>query len=44
MDVIEQIVRAILTVGVLVAVILVLAGLFMIVFNIATGIDDKIHE
>jgi hypothetical protein len=43
-DAIEQIVRAVLTVGVLIVVILLLAALFMIVFNIATGIDEKIQE
>lgn len=44
MDAIEQVVRAVLTVGVLIVVILLLAALFMIVFNIATGIDDNIQE
>lgn len=44
MDAIEQIVRAVLTVGILIVVVLALAALFMIVFNIATGIDDHIQE
>lgn len=44
MDAIEQIVRAVLMVGALVVVVLLLAALFMIVFNLATGIDDQIQE
>ncbi len=44
MDTIEQIVRAVLMVGALVVVMLLLAALFMIVFNLATGIDDQIQE
>lgn len=44
MDIIESIVRAGLMVGFLVLVILAVAALFMIVFGIATGIDEKIQS
>jgi cell division protein FtsX len=43
-DAIEQIIRALVMVGLLIAVVLVMAALFMIVFNLATGIDDQIQE
>lgn len=44
MDAIEQIVRALVMVGLLLVVVMVMAALFMIVFNLATGIDDQIQE
>jgi hypothetical protein len=37
-------IQAGLTIVALIAIIIVLAGLFMIVFGIATGIDDRIQE
>jgi hypothetical protein len=44
MDIIESIVRAGLLIGFLVLVILAVAALFMVVFGIATGIDEKIQS
>jgi hypothetical protein len=44
MDVIESIVRAGLMIVFLVVVIMAVAALFMIVFGIATGIDDKLQS
>jgi hypothetical protein len=44
MDVIESIVRAGLLIGFLILVILAVAALFMVVFGIATGIDEKIQS
>jgi uncharacterized membrane protein len=44
MDVIIELLRAALMVGFVVAVIVALAGLFMVVFGIATGIDRKMQE
>jgi cell division protein FtsX len=44
MDVIESIIRAVLMVGFLVLVLLAIAALFMVVFGIATGIDEKIQS
>ena len=44
MDVIEWLLKAAATVVALVVIVLLLAGLFMIVFGIATGIDDKIQS
>lgn len=38
------IVRAGLTLGVIMVVIALVAALFMIFFNLATGIDDRISE
>lgn len=43
MDVIEAIVRAGLMILFLVIIVGVVAALFMIVFGIATGIDDKLQ-
>jgi hypothetical protein len=40
----QGLIQAGLTVVALIAIIVVLAGLFMIVFGIATGIDDRIQE
>ena len=37
-------VQAALTVVALIVIILLLAALFMIIFGIATGIDDRIQE
>lgn len=44
MDFIEGIVRAGLTIVALLAVIGAIAALFMFVFSIATGIDDRIQS
>jgi hypothetical protein len=44
MDVLEAIVRAGLMIVFLVVVIMAVAALFMIVFGIATGIDDKLQS
>ena len=44
MDVIEGIIKAGITVVALIVVIVLLAALFMIVFGIATGIDDTIQS
>jgi hypothetical protein len=44
MDVIESIIRAGLMIGFLILVILAIAALFMVVFGIATGIDEKIQS
>lgn len=43
-DVVEQIVRAGLTIGALILIIGLVAALFMIMFSVATGIDDQIQE
>jgi hypothetical protein len=44
MDVIESLVRAGLLIGFLILVIVAVAALFMVVFGIATGIDEKIQS
>jgi hypothetical protein len=44
MDVVVEVLRAALMLGFIVAIIIALAGLFMVVFGIATGIDRKIQE
>jgi len=44
MDIIESLVRAGLLIGFLVLVILAVAALFMVVFGIATGIDERIQS
>jgi hypothetical protein len=44
MDVVESILRAGLMIVFLVVVIIAVAALFMIVFGIATGIDDKLQS
>jgi hypothetical protein len=44
MDVIEGIVRAGLTVIALIAIIGAIAALFMFIFSIATGIDERIQS
>ncbi len=44
MDVLESILRAVGTVVFLILVIGAVAALFMIVFGIATGIDDNIQS
>jgi flagellar biosynthesis protein FliQ len=43
-DVVEQIIRAGLTVVALILIIGLVAALFMIMFSVATGIDDQIQE
>jgi len=44
MDIVVEVVRAVLMMGFLVAIIVALAGLIMIVFGIATGIDRNMQE
>ena len=44
MDTVEQIFRAGLTVVALILIIGLIAALFMIMFSVATGIDDQIQE
>jgi hypothetical protein len=44
MDIVMEVLRAALMLGFIVAIIIALAGLFMVVFGIATGIDRKIQE
>jgi len=44
MDLIEGIIKAGLMLGALVVVIGLVAALFMIVFGIATGIDERIQS
>lgn len=44
MDIVFGVLRAALMMGFIVAVIIALAGLFMIVFGIATGIDRRIQD
>lgn len=44
MDLVLGLVRAALMMGFVVAVIFALAGLFMVVFGIATGIDRRIQD
>lgn len=44
MDILIGLLKAALTFGVIFAVIVALAALFMIVFSIATGIDRRIQE
>ena len=44
MDVIEWLLKSAATLVALVLVIILVAGLFMIVFGIATGIDDQIQS
>lgn len=43
MDLLEGLLKAVLTIGALIVVIGLLAALFMIVFGIAAGIDDNIQ-
>lgn len=43
-DFIEGLLRAGLTIVALIAIIGLIAALFMIIFGIATGIDDKIQN
>ncbi|HYI24456.1 MAG TPA: hypothetical protein VD767_03520 [Thermomicrobiales bacterium] len=44
MDFVTGIVGGILTIGIIFGIIVLLAGLFMVIFSIATGIDRKIQE
>jgi hypothetical protein len=44
MDIIMGLVRAGVTLAVIVVIIGLVAALFMIFFNLATGIDDRISE
>ena len=44
MDIVMGLVRAGVTLGILLVVIGLVAALFMIFFNLATGIDDRISE
>jgi hypothetical protein len=43
MDVIEGIIRAVLMIAFLIIVVGAVAALFMIVFGIGTGIDDRLQ-
>lgn len=44
MDVLEGIAKAILMLGFVFLVIALVAALFMVVFNIATGIDERLQD
>ena len=44
MDVIVGLLRAGITLGILIVVMGLIAALFMIFFNLATGIDDHISD
>lgn len=44
MGIIGDLIGAGLTIVALVVIVVLLAGLFMIVFGIATGIDDRIND
>lgn len=44
MDIVMELIRAGLTLVAIVVVIGLVAALFMIFFNLATGIDDRISE
>lgn len=44
MDVVMGLVRAGVTLAILLVVIALVAALFMIFFNLATGIDERISE
>lgn len=44
MNIVVELVRAALMIGFVVAIIVILAGLFMVVFGIATGIDRKMQQ
>jgi len=44
MDIVVELLRAALMIGFIVAVIMALAGLVMIVFGIATGMDRNMQE
>jgi hypothetical protein len=44
MDIIMGLVRAGVTLAVIIVIIGLVAALFMIFFNLATGIDDRISE
>lgn len=44
MEIVLELLRALATLVVLGLIVVVLAGLFMIIFGIATGIDDRIQS
>jgi flagellar biosynthesis protein FliQ len=44
MDILQGIVGTVLTIVALVVMICLVAGLFMVIFGIATGIDDQIQS
>jgi hypothetical protein len=44
MDIVFWLLKSALTLGAVILVIGALAGLFMIVFSIATGIDRRLHQ
>jgi hypothetical protein len=44
MDFVMDVLRAVLMIGFVAAAILVVAGLFMIVFSLATSIDRRMSE
>lgn len=43
MDIFVELVKAVVTLGVFVAIVLILAALFIIVLSLATGIDSHIQ-
>ena len=43
-DIITGLIGGVLTIGVIFGVIVLLAGLFMVIFSIAAGIDRRIQE
>lgn len=44
MDIVKSVATFVLMMGVIFLVIALLAGLFMIVFSIATGVDEHLQE
>ncbi|HEV2072210.1 MAG TPA: hypothetical protein VGR29_01095 [Thermomicrobiales bacterium] len=44
MELLEGLIRAVLTVGFVVLVILAIAALFMLVFTLATSFDKRVHR
>jgi hypothetical protein len=44
MEIVKFVVNSALTIGVMALIIALIAGLFMIIFSIGTGIDRKITE
>lgn len=44
MELVESLIRAVLTLGFLLIVILAIAALFMLVFTLATSFDKRVHR
>lgn len=42
-DILIELVKAAITLGVLAAIIIILAGLFIVILSLATGIDDHVQ-